>query len=236
MSRRGLIVALVFAAAVGLLFGFFPQLDLEITGLFYDPAAKNFPLGTNSGLKFLREAAVWIQVLLIAPSVLVLLIKFAIPRVKPWMSSRAAIFLIATMALAPGLLVNVILKNHWDRPRPAAVTEFGGSERFVPWWDPRGQCRKNCSFVSGETSSAFWTLAPAALAPPPWRFIAYASAIAYGVGMGVARMAMGGHFFTDVVFAGFFTFIVIVLIHGLIFRAKASDSESKTETPSKSAS
>ena len=235
MSRRGLIVALVFAAVIGLLFGFFPQLDLDIASLFYDPGTKNFPLSKSSALRYVRETAVWIQVLLIAPSVLVLLIKFAIPRVKPWMSSRAAIFLIATMALAPGLVVNVILKNHWDRPRPAAVTEFGGSERFVPWWNPRGQCRRNCSFVSGETSSAFWTLAPAALAPAPWRFLAYASAVAFGVGMGVVRMAMGGHFFTDVVFAGLFTFMIIVLIHSLVFRAQRSDSESKTEPPSRPA-
>jgi lipid A 4'-phosphatase len=193
---------------------------LEITGLFYDPAAKNFPLGTNSGLKFLRDAASWVLVLLVAPCVIALLIKLVIPRAKPWISARAAIFLIATLALAPGLLVNVLLKNHWDRPRPAAVMEFGGSERFVPWWDPRGQCVKNCSFVSGETSSAFWTLAPAALAPPPWRFLAYTSAIAFGVGMGVARMAMGAHFFTDVVFAGLFTFIIIVLAHSLIYRSR----------------
>jgi lipid A 4'-phosphatase len=219
MSRRGLIVALVFAAVVGLLFGFFPQLDLDIASLFYDPGTKNFPLGKSSALRYLREAAVWIQVLLIAPSVIALLIKLVMPRAKPWMSARAATFLIATLALAPGLVVNVLLKNHWDRPRPVAVTEFGGSERFVPWWDPRGQCRKNCSFVSGETSSAFWTLAPAVLAPAPWRFLAYTSAIAFGVGMGVVRMAMGGHFFTDVVFAGLFTFMIIVLAYRLIYRS-----------------
>jgi lipid A 4'-phosphatase len=219
MSRRGLIVALVLAAVVGLLFGFFPQLDLDIASLFYDPETKNFPLSKSSAIRYAREAAVWIQVLLIAPSVIALLIKLVMPRTKPWMSARAAIFLIATLALAPGLVVNVLLKNHWDRPRPVAVTEFGGSERFVPWWDPRGQCRKNCSFVSGETSSAFWTLAPAALAPAPWRFLAYTSAIAFGIGMGVVRMAMGGHFFTDVVFAGLFTFFIIVLTHRLIYRS-----------------
>jgi membrane-associated phospholipid phosphatase len=51
--------------------------------------------------------------------------------------------------------------------------------------------------------------------------------------MSVVRMAMGAHFFTDVVFAAIFTFIIIVLMHGLIFRLQPSDSESKTETPSK---
>jgi len=53
--------------------------------------------------------------------------------------------------------------------------------------------------------------------------------------MGVVRMAMGGHFFTDVVFAGLFTFMIIVLIHSLVFRAQRSDSESKTEPPSRPA-
>ncbi|HLL26178.1 MAG TPA: phosphatase PAP2 family protein [Xanthobacteraceae bacterium] len=235
MSRRGLLVALAFAAVIGLLFGFFPELDLKISGLFYDPAAGKFPLGASPVLRNVRDAAVWIQVILAAPAVIALAMRFVAPRAKPWMSARAAIFVIATLALAPGLLVNGILKSYWDRPRPAAVTEFGGSERFVAWWDPRGQCVKNCSFVSGETSSAFWTLAPAALAPAPWRLFAYASAVAFGAGMGIVRLVMGGHFFTDVVFAGLFTFMIIVLMHAVIFQPKARDSEPKTEAASKPA-
>jgi len=82
----------------------------------------------------------------------------------------------------------------------------------------------------------FWTLAPAALAPASWRFLAYASAIAFGVGMGAMRVAMGAHFFTDVVFAGLFTFIIIVLAYGLIFGLPAGRPESKTGTPSKPSS
>jgi hypothetical protein len=31
-------------------------------------------------------------------------------------------------------------------------------------------------------------------------------------------MAAGGHFFTDVVFAGVFTFLVIWVVHGLLYR------------------
>ena len=235
MSRRGLIVALVFATIFGLLFGLFPGLDLEITRLFYDPVARNFPLRTNATLGHVRDAASWLLVLFIAPCVLALLIKFFRPRAKLWISTRAAIFLVVTLALGPGLLVNALLKNHWSRPRPVAVTEFGGSQPFVAWWNPRGQCVKNCSFVSGETSSAFWTLAPAALAPPPWRFVAFAAAAAFGVGMSLVRMAMGAHFFSDVFFSGIFTFVIIVLAHGLIFRARAVDPAPKAETSSKPA-
>ena len=60
--------------------------------------------------------------------------------------------MVATLALAPGLLTNVILKSHWGRPRPIDVVEFGGDQHFVPWWDPRGDCPDNCSFVAGEPS------------------------------------------------------------------------------------
>ena len=34
------------------------------------------------------------------------------------------------------------------------LTEFGGTGHFVPWWDPRGDCPKNCSFIAGEPSLA----------------------------------------------------------------------------------
>jgi lipid A 4'-phosphatase len=235
MSRRGLIVALAFAAVFGLLFGLFPGLDLEIARLFYDPVAKNFPLRTNVVLGHVRDAASWLLVLFIVPCVLALLINFFRPRAKLWISARAAIFMVVTLALGPGLLVNTLLKNHWSRPRPVAVTEFGGSQPFVAWWDPRGQCVKNCSFVSGETSSAFWTVAPAALAPPPWRFAAFAAAAVFGIGMSIVRMAMGAHFFSDTFFSGIFTFVIIVLAHGLIFRARAVDPAPKAETSSKPA-
>ena len=118
MSRRGLIVALVFATVFGLLFGLFPGLDLEIARLFYDPVAKNFPLRSNFALGHVRDAASWLLVLFIVPCVLALLINFFRPRAKLWISSHAAIFLVVTLALGPGLLVNALLKNHWSRPRP----------------------------------------------------------------------------------------------------------------------
>ena len=127
-------------------------------------------------------------------------------------------FLVATLALGPGLLVNVTMKDYWPRSRPIDVPELAGSERFVPWWDPRGACEKNCSFVAGESAGAFWTIAPAALAPPHWRALAYAGALAFGASVSVLRMAFGGHFFTDVVFAGVLVFLVIWLVYGVLYR------------------
>jgi membrane-associated phospholipid phosphatase len=95
---------------------------------------------------------------------------------------------------------------------------LSGVERFMPWWDPRGDCRHNCSFVSGDVSVAFWSLAPAALVPPPWRAAAYAGALVFGAAASFMRIAFGAHFFTDTVFAGLSSFLVIWLLHGLMYR------------------
>ena len=77
---------------------------------------------------------------------------------------------------------------------------------------------KNCSFFSGEGATAFWTYAPAALAPAPWRPLAYAAATVFGIATSGLRMAFGGHFFTDVAVAGLVTFLVIWLAFAMIYR------------------
>ena len=56
------------------------------------------------------------------------------------------------------------------------------------------------------------------MTPPQWRAAAYAAALVFGSAVSVLRMAAGAHFFTDVVFAGVFTFLVIWLVHGWLYR------------------
>jgi membrane-associated phospholipid phosphatase len=116
------------------------------------------------------------------------------------------------------VLTNLTFKSYWGRPRPVVVTEFNGPLEFVPWWDPRGACGRNCSFFSGEGATAFWTYAPAALTPPAWRPLAYVAATLFGVTTSVLRMAFGGHFFTDVAAAGLVSFLVIWLAYAWIYR------------------
>jgi hypothetical protein len=89
---------------------------------------------------------------------------------------------------------------------------------LIALWDPTGPCEKSCSFVSREASAAFWTIAPAALAPPGWRALAYTAAIAFGVIISTSRMIMGGHFLSDTIFSGVFTFLIIWVVYALIYR------------------
>jgi membrane-associated PAP2 superfamily phosphatase len=221
MNQRGLLIALAVAVVAGLVFGLNPQLDLALVSPFYDSATGWVVSGR--GWLLVRNTAVWLTALIAAPAAIALLGKFVRPHKTTLMPPRHALLMLLTLALGPGLLANTILKDKWGRPRPNEVTEFGGPLKFLPWWDPRGPCPKNCSFVAGEPSGAFWTLAPAALTPPHWRALAYGAALAFGVAIGFVRAAGGGHFFSDVVFAGVFMFLVIWIMHGLLLRWRAGD-------------
>jgi lipid A 4'-phosphatase len=224
MNQTGLLIALAIAVVAGLTFGLYPQLDLDLVSPFYDPAT-GWVVG-GRGWVLVRNAAAWLIALIAAPAAIALLGKIVWPRKTTLMPPRHALLMLLTLALGPGLLANTILKDNWGRPRPIEVTEFGGPEKFLPWWDPRGPCPKNCSFVAGEPSGAFWTLAPAALTPPHWRALAYGAALAFGTAIGFVRAGGGGHFFSDVVFAGVFMFLLIWIMHGLLLRWRKGDSPS----------
>src|SRR5712664_2838712 len=218
MNRSGLIIALGLALVVGLLFGIYPELDIKLAALFYDAPTRLFPLKLDWRAGVARDGAMWIAWGLALPAIAALAVKLVRPDRPLLISGRAIIFLLVTLMLAAGVLTNLTFKSYWGRPRPVVVTQFGGPEQFVPWWDPRGGCDRNCSFFSGEGATAFWTYAPAALTPPAWRPPAYVAATLFGVITSVLRMAFGGHFFTDVAAAGLVTFLVVWLAHGYIYR------------------
>ncbi len=218
MNRTGLFIALSLALVGGLVFGIFPELDLKLAALFYDAPTRSFPLKFNAYAALARDGAMWIAWGLAVPAIAALVIKLLRPDRPLMMSGRAIIFLLMTLTLSAGVLTNLAFKSYWGRPRPVLVTQFGGDLPFVPWWDPRGGCDRNCSFFSGEGATAFWTLAPAALTPPPWRPLAYAAATLFGLVTSGLRMAFGGHFFSDVATAGLVTFLLIWLAYGMFYR------------------
>ncbi len=129
--------------------------------------------------------------------------------VAPWMSAarryrRAALFLVLLMALGPGLLVNVILKDYTGRPRPYQSEPFGGPFPYREAWE-LGPPGEGYSFPSGHASTAFYWMG---LFFVCWRsrrrcaWIALGVGLAWGLVIGVVRMVQGGHFLSDVLWAG----------------------------------
>lgn len=206
VSRRGVALALALTALVLGAFRAEPGLDLAAAGAFYAGAGR-FVGATPAG-EALRRAFFAVPILLLAAAVLAAALRRWGLRV-PAPTGRGLATLALSLALGPGLLVNVALKDHWHRPRPVQVTEFGGTAAFRPVGMPGGACRRNCSFVSGEGAASFWTVAPALMAPPAWRAAAVAAALVYAGATGLLRMAFGGHFLSDTLLAALFTWLVI---------------------------
>jgi membrane-associated phospholipid phosphatase len=215
--RATLITLSALTLITGALFALWPELDLMGSAFFHgvDGFASDQPL-----LKVLRAGLYYLPIGVMGAFMLAWLaarVGLPIPAaLRP--RGRSVMFLALGLALGPGLLVNVILKDNWHRPRPVQVAQFGGALDFRPWHRTDGACAKNCSFVSGETAGAFWLVAPASLAPPGLRLPAVALALGVGLTTGVLRVAFGGHFPSDVLFAGLFTLILVALLRMILIK------------------
>lgn len=209
-----LLVGLATLATVLSLFGI--RVDLAIAGLSFDPATGRFH-GSGATISRLRDHGA----VAVVTCIVCLVLAFA--KLPPWrwlprLPARTATFLTLSLLLGPGLLVNGILKPHWGRPRPHAVTEFGGTEAYVDWWNPTGTCEQNCSFVSGEAATAAWMFGPAMLVPPPWRGLALTAAAAFTAAMSALRLNVGAHFFTDAVLGALSTVLILLAMRALTDR------------------
>jgi lipid A 4'-phosphatase len=205
------LIPLLFAGAV-FLFMVAPGIDLATSALFYTPS-KGFTLKHSEWATLFYQGSpllvrAWI-IILIAGALLSFWSRFRSLR-------RHALFLLAVITLGPGLLVNVVLKDHWDRARPAQIVQFGGEKQFTPAWVITDQCADNCSFVSGHASGAFSLMALAWVFPRR-RQLWLVAGVLWGAHMGLVRIAQGGHFLSDVVFAGFIVYFSAELLARWVF-------------------
>ena len=210
-----LLMVLLATVAISLVAFAFPQIDLWASGLFYEPG-QGFPLTHDSWLLGLRTLGRVVPGIVVAG--LVVLVAMRVGKQQPLaqLSDRGLIFLAACMALGPGLLVNLVLKSYWGRVRPISTDVFGGSEPFTPAWWPWGGCHANCSFVSGEASTAIVLIAFAFVAPANWRRAIVVAALIWTVVISLNRVAFGAHFLSDVVISCGLTLAVILALKALI--------------------
>lgn len=216
MSRGWLLSSIALGLALGILFAAYPLWDLQVAEWFFDHRAAKFPLSINYEWNIVRRFANWVPFLLMLPAILALLRKLVFPSRPMAVAPSVVLFLIGSFVIGPGLTSNLLLKENWGRPRPNSVQQFAGTATFQPWWRPSGACTRNCSFVSGEASQAFWAVAPASLAPPQWRPAALGAAVIFGASVGTLRVVFGRHFMSDIVFSGVLTIVIVMLLYRLL--------------------
>lgn len=197
-----------------------PQIDLTVSGWFFDPVAGNFPARHMDFPEWVRRSGPRWLFLALTPLVLAWLAGLIRHRVYWRMSNRAMLFLVSSLALGPGLVVNLIFKENWGRPRPSTLDVFGGGNTYVPPLVMSDQCVSNCSFSSGHGALGFWLLAPALLAPPSWHRITVPLALLAGVVVGLCRIAQGAHFLSDTVFSALVVIGITVSLYQWLLEKK----------------
>ncbi len=205
-----------FAVAAAL-FTLFPAIDLAVARPFWGGSYDLWPIEAQvPAVAAVRQAIrylVWVPVWVVGLGALASLAGARLPAA---FSPRAFIFLALTYALGPGLLANTLLKEQWGRARPYEVAAFGGSAPFTPALLPSGA--DGLSFVSGEVAMAAASVALCFLVRGRARAILLVAGCAVTAVIAFIRMAQGGHFLSDVVFAVLLVWLVAWLCHSAVFR------------------
>jgi membrane-associated phospholipid phosphatase len=218
MQWIGLGAIVTMAAGVGIVFAGIPHLDLDIAVHFRDRLAEAPESHWYDLITITRGINQVLTIAIMTAAAATLAFKVALPRMPMLMPARMTVLILVTGLLGPILLVNGILKEQWGRPRPGETIELGGTLAFKPWWDMSGECRSNCSFASGEASSAFALLAVASVAPTPWTGPALVATAAFATSVGAGRVATTGHYVSDVAFGALISCLLVWLAHGFLYR------------------
>ncbi len=214
-------IALISLLVVtSMLFLFFPGIDNWFSSFFYkEPEEDEFGFWAREEplLNLIRSIGPLLVQIAVASSILLIVIFLINLSRRKFYLLQSPMFLLTSLMLGPGLIVSIILKDNWGRPRPWMTEYFGGDFPYVPVWKITEFCDKNCSFVSGEASVVVWLISVAFIVPLAWRRTIAIAILIVAVLLSLNRIAFGGHFLSDVVLSWEITLLVVRLVFRLIY-------------------
>ncbi len=209
-AKDSLLQALILLGVVSIFFAAVPEVDLAVSRFFW-VAGSGFDLNNNSALIAFRDVNRFLPWAVIGIAAVLLIPNPFLRSLKQRPAPHKLLFVITFFAAGPGLSVHLI-KMLVGRARPRALQEFGGEAFFTPPWELTDQCTRNCSFISGESATAFALLTLVVFVKPKYS-IAYLGAIGIlAAGFSFTRVLHGAHFLSDVVIAWNVMLVFAVLL------------------------
>ena len=208
LATLAVLVTLVFAVS---------PLDIAAARLFFRPeAVDHWRLAKDLPWSVLYGAAPWLTASLVILGLVGLAVG-ALRNRSTW--RRQAVFLLLSVVVGPGLLINAVFKDHWDRPRPREIVEFGGPLHYVR--APLPGHEAGASFPCGHCSVGFlygagWWIWRRRR--PTWARISLAVGLIAGAALGLGRMAAGGHFLSDVIWSALLAYGVCHILYYHVLR------------------
>lgn len=209
------------------------DLDIASARAFYDPDHPDGPWpGKDRFLwSLLYGSALWLTGFLVLLALVALVIG-TVRRRSRIMLMYGLLILLSVM-LGPGMIVNGILKNYWGRPRPREVTELGGRKKHIP---PLmiGDIGEGKSFPCGHCSvgyvyCVFWFIWQRRR--PTLAVLCLCLSILLGTLLGLARLAAGGHFPSDIIIAGCISFSVALVLHYFVLQIPRREDAAQRTSP-----
>lgn len=208
---------------------FHTSIDLQVSQFFYDL----YP-GFQAG-----EPWKWIYHWAVVPGLLVGFISFIVLifQLSPkWQKYRtAALMTFFSLIIGPLVIVNLSLKEYWQRPRPIQLEQYGGKYEYVPIHKIEFKLQNNHqkSFPSGHASMGFFLLVLWRIASREkkrqWAQIALGLACLVTLSLSWARLAQGGHFISDVLMSGYIVWLVILALEMYCYGRKDVITRSQNE-------
>ncbi|MCK5738230.1 phosphatase PAP2 family protein [bacterium] len=208
------------------------------------PPGGRFYLAASAPWSWFNRNDTTFTFVLLLPLLGLFILSFLFPEYRHW--RRYAGFGLTAFILGPGLVVNVLFKGYWGRPRPQQTELWPNSMNpsnlpFYRVWDPAFlDGHHKPSFPSGHVSIVVIYLVLFYMFNRP-EIVAYFSprysvfkeklfavlkysgiiiAIAGGILMGAARIVKGAHHLSDVFWSFGMVFLVTWALYHYVFRIR----------------
>ncbi len=204
---------------------FTPYLDIKFANYFFEKGEGVDHFISHPVLDFFYVWALVPGQIVAVVATLALILSYIIPKVKR--IRPVAMYLVLVFAIGSGFVSHAMLKDHWGRPRPKQIIEFGGAQEFRPFYKPNffNKIEPSKSFPCGHATVGFYFFAFILLGmrlKKKWiYYFGIFSAIILGTILGFTRCAQGGHFFSDVLMAALIMWLSSVLFDWLIYEEMA---------------
>jgi len=223
-KRAGLeMLALIVLAVTSTVLFWLTDLDIQLAALFYHSQhlVGDWPFQHGKVIKLLYDIAFPFTVTAGFAALAVYIVGYFHPYARRF--RRRALYILLVIVLGPGLVVNLIVKDHWGRPRPLHIQQFSGEYHYVPPLKLGHTPDK--SFVCGHCSVGYAFFALYFLSQNHKVFY-FILTLALAWSMGFTRMTSGSHFVSDILWSGYLVFLVaFALYYGWFIRTSADPDD-----------
>lgn len=178
------------------------DVDIVISRFFYDFEAKRWLWQKKWYIALVYRHGPHVTAAFFLFAFIRLLLSYLHPK---FMLERAkAYFVIFCLLIGPLFLVHGVMKDGFNRPRPIDIIEFRGKQPFQKVLTITKSDFSGKSFPSGHAAAGFILVLFYFLykdKTPRKAIRALSLSLAFGIALSFTRIAMGGHFFSDTLWA-----------------------------------